>query len=275
MALKSSIYGHFIIWPSSVTLTFNIPKNVSNGTISPQGEHLCKIILKSMHKCRSYGLDKLNWWPFYYLTFKCDLDLQPTQTNVSNGTTTPQGEQLCQIILKSMRKCRSNGSDISSIYDHFIIWPSSVTFTFNLPKQMFQMALFLLKENTCAKLFWNPCINVEVMAWTSSIDDHFIIWPSSVTLTFNLPKQMFQMALFLLKENTCAKLFWNPCINIEVMAWTSSIYDHFTIWPSSVTLTYNLPKQMFQMALLILKEKNCATLFWNPCINVGVIAQIS
>ena len=30
--------------------------------------------------------------PFYYLTFKCDLDLQPTWTNVSN-------EQLCQITL--------------------------------------------------------------------------------------------------------------------------------------------------------------------------------
>ena len=41
----------------------------------------------------------------------CDLDLQPTQTNVSNGTSIPQGEQLCQIILKSMHKCRSNGPD--------------------------------------------------------------------------------------------------------------------------------------------------------------------
>ena len=27
------------------------------------------------------------------------------------------------------------------------------------------------------------------------------------TLTLNLPKQMFQMALLLLKENACAKLF--------------------------------------------------------------------
>ena len=67
---------------------------------SPQGEQLSKIILKSMHKCRSYGPDKLNLWPFYHLTFKCDLDLHPTWTNVSN-------EQLCQIILKSMYKGRS------------------------------------------------------------------------------------------------------------------------------------------------------------------------
>ena len=34
-----------------------------------------------MNKFISYGPDKLNLWPFYHLTFKCDLDLQPTWTN--------------------------------------------------------------------------------------------------------------------------------------------------------------------------------------------------
>ena len=48
--------------------------NVSNGNFLLQGEHLCKIILKSMHICRSYGPQKL-----IYVTFWCDLDLQPTQ----------------------------------------------------------------------------------------------------------------------------------------------------------------------------------------------------
>ena len=73
----------------------------------------------------------------------------------------------------------------SSIYDHFIIWPSSVTLTFNLPKQRFQMALLLLKENTCAKLFWNPYKNVEVMARASlfmtilSFDLQVWPWPST------------------------------------------------------------------------------------------------
>ena len=47
--------------------------NVSNGTSTLQGEHLCKIILKSMHIYRSYDPEKL-----IYVTFKCDLDLQPT-----------------------------------------------------------------------------------------------------------------------------------------------------------------------------------------------------
>ena len=126
----------------------------------------------------------------------------------------------------------------SSIYDHFIIWPSTVTLTFNLQGQMFQIALLFLKKNNCATLVWNPCINVEVMAHTSSIYDHFIIWPSSVVLKFHLSKQMPQMVLLLLKDNNCVKLFWNPFINVQVMAQTSSIYDHFIIWPSSVTLIF-------------------------------------
>ena len=37
-------------------------------------ENTCaKLFLKSMHICRSYGPEKL-----IYVTFKCDLDLQPT-----------------------------------------------------------------------------------------------------------------------------------------------------------------------------------------------------
>ena len=105
----------------------------------------------TMHKCRNCGLNKLSLWPSYHLTFKCDLDPLPTQTNVSNGPTTPQ-EQLC-------------------------------------------------------KLFWNPCINVEVMALTSSIYDYFIICPSSVTLTFNLPEQMFQIATTTQEEQLCQNYF--------------------------------------------------------------------
>ena len=70
--------------------------------------HLCKIILKSMHICRSYGPENL-----INFTFKCDLDLQFTRTNVSNDFFPPQGQQLCQIILKSMHKCRSYDPDKS------------------------------------------------------------------------------------------------------------------------------------------------------------------
>ena len=45
------------------------------------------------------------------------------------------------------------------------------------------------------------------MARTNSIYDHFDLYLTPVTLTFNLPEKMFQIALFLLIDNNCAKLF--------------------------------------------------------------------
>ena len=61
MARTISIYDHFDLYLTPVTLTFNLPeKNVSNGTSPPRGQQLCKIILKSMRKCTSYAPDKLN-----------------------------------------------------------------------------------------------------------------------------------------------------------------------------------------------------------------------
>ena len=125
------------------------------------------------------------------------------------------------------------------------IWPL-VTLTFNLPEKLFQMALFLLEDNNWAKLFWNPCINVQVMARASWINDHFDIYLTPVTLTFNQPKNMFHMALFLFEGFNCAKLFWNPCINVQVMARTISIhvYDHFDRYLTPVTLTINIPKNV-------------------------------
>ena len=163
----------------------------------------------------------------------------------------------------------------SSIYDHFDIYLTSMTLTYNLPEKMFWTALLLLKDNTCAKLFWNPCINVPVMARTSSIYHHFDLYLTSMTLTFNLREKIFQMALLLLEDNICAKLFWNPWIIVQVMLGTSSIYDNFDLYLTPVTLTFNLPEKMFQMALLLLEGNNCAKLFWNPCINVQVMLRTS
>ena len=129
-----------------------------------------------------------------------------------------------------MHNCRSNGPT-SSIYDHFIIWPSSVTLTFNRHEQTLQMALLLFKKKNCATLFWNPCINVEVMAQFMtilSVDLQVSPWPSTYV-------KKFQMVLLLLKESTCAKLFWNSCINVEAMAGTSSIMTILSfdlqVWP--------------------------------------------
>ena len=64
--------------------------------------------------------------------------------------------------------------------------------------------------------------------------------------------------LLLLQENTCAKLFLNPQINVESMA---PFYDHLINGPSRVTLTFNIPKQMFQMALLSSRRTNVQNYF--------------
>ena len=169
-------------------------------------QQLCKIILISMHKCTTYGLDKLNLWPFWPLFDPYDLDLQPTWKNVSNGTSPSRGQQLCKIILKSMHKCTSYGPDKFNIWP---FWPLFDPCDLDLQPtwKMFQMELLLLEDNNCAELFWNPCINVQAMAQTSSIYDHFDLYLTPVTLTFNLPEKMFQMALLLLKGNNCANFF--------------------------------------------------------------------
>ena len=53
------MYDHFDVYLTPVTLTSILPeKNVSNGTSPPRGQQLCKINLKSMHKCTSYAPDK-------------------------------------------------------------------------------------------------------------------------------------------------------------------------------------------------------------------------
>ena len=148
-------------------------------------------------------------------------------------------------------------------------------------EQMFQM-------KNCVKLFLNPCINVQVIVWTSLIYDHFLIWPSRVTLTFNLSEQMFQMELLLLKDNNCAKLFeihanctpygpdktiFDHCIHAWMYKFNCYSLDKLNLWPffnlpSSMTLTFNLTEQIIQMIFLPIKGKGEAKSFWCPCINV-------
>ena len=85
--------------------------------------------------------------------------------------------------------------------------------------------------------------------------DHFDLYLTPVTVTFNLPEKMFQMTLLLLedKNSYCAKLFLKSMHKCKVMARTSSIYIHFDLYLTPVTLTFNLPEKNFQMALLLLE----------------------
>ena len=61
MAQTSFIYD-YSFHHSSVTLTFKLSEYMFQyGTATTQGEQLCQIIFKSMHKCRSYGPYKSGW----------------------------------------------------------------------------------------------------------------------------------------------------------------------------------------------------------------------
>ena len=75
------------------------------------------------------------------------------------------------------------------------------------------------------------------MTQTISTSDHFIIWPSSDTLTFNLPEQMLQMPLLLLGDYNCAKLFWNPCIVKARQIWTDAQYMHIHQTETATTMS--------------------------------------
>ena len=55
------------------------------------------------------------------------------------------------------------------------------SFTRQKPKNIILLATFLIFMNQ----------NIQFMIFTL-VNDHFIIWPSSVTMTFNLSQQMFQ-----------------------------------------------------------------------------------
>ena len=140
----------------------------------------------------------------------------------------------------------------SSIYDHFELYLTPMTLTFNLREKIFQMALLLLQENNC------NIILKSMHKCTSNGPDHFDLYLIPVTLTFNLPSNGTSPRR---GQTIVQNYFGNPCINVQVMALTSSIYDHFDLYLSPVTLNFNLPEKRFQMTLPLLKGNNCAKLF--------------
>ena len=231
------------VWP----WPFTYVNKYLNGTSTSRRQQLCKIILKSMHKCNKYGPDKLNLWPFWSLFDPYELDLQPMWKMFQLALFLFDYNNYAILFWIPCINVPVMART-SSIYDHFDIfwplWPWPSTFL-----KMFKMALLLLKDNSCAKLFLKSMHKCTSYGPDKvNICDHFDLYPIPVTLTFNLPeKKMFQMALFLLKGNNCANLFWNPCINVQVMLRTSSIhvFDHFDLYLTPDTLTFNLPKKKF------------------------------
>ena len=116
-------------------------------------------------------------------------------------------------------------------------WASSVSLTFNLPEQLFQMALLLLKENDCVKLFWNLCKKSGPgQAQLMTILYHLTF---KCDLDLQPTWKKFQMALLLDRQNNLTKLFWNPCINVEIMARTTQFMTILSfdlqVWPRPST----------------------------------------
>ena len=146
-------------------------------------EQLCQIILKTIHKCRNYGPNKLNLWSFYHLTFTCDLDLQPTWTNVSNGISASQGEHMCHINLKFMHKWRSYGPGKSR-------WTDGCTHNARTHIHRTEVATTMSRS---------PQAGLA--------ETNFIIWPSSVTLTLSYLNKCFIWHLYSLKRTTVPNYF--------------------------------------------------------------------
>ena len=64
------------------------------------GQSCCKLVKVTSCPANHYFLPNTAWRQ------------NPLRTNVPNSTATPQEEQLCHIILKSMQKCRSYGRNV-------------------------------------------------------------------------------------------------------------------------------------------------------------------
>ena len=109
------------LWDIDVILSRDTPSN--------DGEQMCQMISKSLDERHSYGPDKLIYGHFWPLTSKCDLDLGDIDVILSRNTLSNDGEQMCQMILKSLDEPHSYGPD-KLIYGHF--WPQSVTLTLEI-----------------------------------------------------------------------------------------------------------------------------------------------
>ena len=156
-----------------------------------------------------------------------------------------------QISFSNFSLRKTSGSNcpaqsVTTLSFDFQVWPWPWT---ELNKYISHNLSTNQEEQINATLFWNTCISKEVMPWTSSAFDNLIIWPSRATLTLDLPEWMFGITHLLIKENICAKLFWNPCIN--------NILDKINLWQFyHLTFKYDLDLWPTWKKLEIIAETN-------------------
>ena len=86
------------------------------------------------------------------LWFRQKFDLVPTWMNVANGTSTHDGEELCQIILKSIHNCRRKDGPTHA---HTPNCPSDNYVTLKATKKN-PWCLVTLTWPKCWKRYWTP-----------------------------------------------------------------------------------------------------------------------
>ena len=106
------IYDHF--WPLNSKCDLDlgdIDVILSRDATYNNGEQMSQMILKSDNEWHSYGPDKLIYGHFLPLNSKCDLDLRDIYVILSRDTPSNDGEEMCQMILKSDTERHSYGPD--------------------------------------------------------------------------------------------------------------------------------------------------------------------
>ena len=110
------------------------------------------------------------------------------------------------------------------------LWPLCVTLTLVAGIWILHATLSLTMVNICAKLYWKPPMNVEVLLRTSVFQ-----WALSVTLTFDLETWIMHGAIHIMVVNISIKYYKNSSIHVGDMLQTKSGY--FTIF-SDLDLAY-------------------------------------
>ena len=121
--------------------------------------HLLEVGGITMHKCKSYGPDKLNIWPFWPSTYLKKMFQMALLLLEGNNCAKSFWNPCINVQLWPGQAPYMYMTILTFIWP---LWPRPSTHL-----KMFQMAFLLLKGNNCAKLFWNPLFIVQVMVWTN------------------------------------------------------------------------------------------------------------
>ena len=114
------------------------------------------------------------------------------------------------------------------------------------------------------------------MTWTSSIYNYFDLYLTTMTLNFNLPEKMFQMALLLPRGQQLCKFILKSIHKCTSFGPGQAQYKTiltfiWPLWPGPSTYL----KKCFKWNFSSLRTTTVQNYFWNPCITVQVKVRTS